>query len=184
MAEAFAARWGYPPLMPTVDHKNNDLVFQVAVIGGSTDTFLAGLPLTAGEMLAQDVQGWHPRFKFEGFPLHPWAGDSQAGDRLESLVPYLDALVLNEAYQAGTHYSSEATERLSRVLRPGKIGIPAAVFGGPALAQEWTTLSGIGPIIVVEPSKEEAMAVLKALAKVLLRSRMRSTPPPPPAPGD
>jgi hypothetical protein len=130
------------------------------------------------------VQGWRPHFEFKAFGRDPWEGDGAEGTKLEEYVPYLDALVVNDANTAGAHYSSAATERLSRVLRPGKISVPTAVFGGPALAQEWETLAGVKPLIVVEPDPAQAMGVVKALAKALLRSRMRSTPPPPGVTGD
>jgi hypothetical protein len=65
-------------------------------------------------------------------------------------------------------------------MHPGKIAVPTAIFGGPALAQEWKSLSGIAPVFVGDPTPDHAMPAVRALAKVLLRSGMRSTPPPPP----
>ena len=165
--------------MPTVDHERQNLVFRVLVIGGASDLFMGALPLKNGELQGQDVQGWHPSFVFEAFPLDPWAGDGAPGARLEQLIPYADALVLTDAYAAGSHYSSSATERLSRTLGPARAKLAAVIFGGPALAEEWRTLSGADPIIAVEPEPQRAKEAMKALARHLLRSRMKSTPPPP-----
>jgi hypothetical protein len=86
---------------------------------------------------------------------------------------------LTDALSEGTHYSSTAVERLSRLLTPVKISVPAAIFGGPALAQEWETLSGFAPVVTANPESDNALPTVKALAKVLLRSQMKSTPPPP-----
>ena len=166
--------------MPTVDHERHDVVHRVAVVGGASDLFVQGLELNGDELVLGDIQGWRPRFVFTVFPLDPWAADGAAGAELERLAPYLDALVLTDGLSEGTHYSSSAVEQLSRVLMPVKIGLPAAIFGGPALAQEWQTLSGRDPVVTAEPSRENALSVVKVLAKVLLRSRMKSTPPPPP----
>lgn len=166
--------------MPTVDHERHDVVHRVVVVGGASDLFVKGLQLDDDELILGDIQGWRPRFVFAAFPLDPWA-DENAGAELERLVPYVDALVLTDGLREGTHYSSSAVEQLSRVLMPTKIAVPAAIFGGPALAQEWQTLSGKDPVMTAEPTPENALLVVKALAKVLLRSRMKSTPPPPPA---
>jgi hypothetical protein len=165
--------------MPTVDRSHHDLRIEVVVFGGASALFIEQLALTEGELRLGEVHGWHPRFAFEPFPVDPWSGGAAAGARLEVLVPYIDALVLTDALQEGRHYSSTAVERLSRVMKPVKIGVPTAVFGGPALAQEWETLSGHQAVMVVEPTAENAMVVVKGLARVLLRSRMKSTPPPP-----
>jgi hypothetical protein len=167
--------------MPTVDHEHHDLVLRIIVIGGSSELFANSLPLVDGELSLGEFQGWHPKLIFSVFPLDPWAGDGASATELERLVPYVDAVVLTDALAEGTHYSSSAVEHLSRTLAPVKIGIPSAIFGGPALTQEWETLSGRRPIIVTEPTEENAMAVVKALAKILLRSKMKSTPPPPAA---
>ena len=167
--------------MPTVDSEHHDLMFRTAVVGAEADVFVSALPLEDGELHPGEVQGWRPRFTFQSFPHDPWAGDAAAGQELERLVPYLDALVLTDAVTQGTHYSSTAVERLSRTLPPSKRRVPTAIFGGPALAQEWETLSGQRPVLVVDPKSDQALAVVKALARVLLRSKMKSTPPPPPA---
>ena len=165
--------------MPTVDHDTHDLRIEIIVVGGASEQFVHALSLADGELRLHEAQGWKPRFVFETFPVDPWAGDGERGTTLQKLVPYLDAVVLTDALSEGTHYSSTAVERLSRVLKPVKIGIPAAVFGGPALAEEWTTLSGFSPVWVGEPTAENAMVAVKALARVLLRAQMKSTPPPP-----
>jgi hypothetical protein len=99
---------------------------------------------------------------------------------LEKLVPYLDGLILTDAYSEGNHYSSSALEKLRQVLTPGKIRIPAAIFGGQALAEEWASLSGVAPVYSAEPTPNETLPTVKALLKSLLRSQMRSHPPPPP----
>lgn len=164
--------------MPTVDHERNDLVLRIMVVGGASDLFTESLGLQQGEMPLAEIQGWRPRLQFTTFPLDPWS-DNAVASELERLIPYVDGLVLTDALAEGTHYSSSAVEHLSRVLSPLKIGIPTGIFGGPALTQEWETLSGHPPVAVVEPVPEQALTVVKGLAKVLLRSHMKSTPPPP-----
>lgn len=165
--------------MPTVDHDTHDLRMEIIVVGGASELFVSALALTDGELRLHETQGWKPRFVFEAFPVDPWSGGGERGAALQKLVPYLDALVLTDALLEGTHYSSTAVERLSRALKPVKIGIPTAIFGGPALAEEWTTLSGFAPIWVGDPTADNAMTAVKGLAKVLLRAQMKSTPPPP-----
>lgn len=166
--------------MPTIERERRELVFRVVVMGGASSAFVDALPLKDGELCTAEVQGWHPRFTFEVFPLDPWANNSESGSALERFVPYMDAVVLTDApQQGGAHYSSTALERLSRALGPRRGQLPSAVFGGPALAQEWQTLSGTPAVAVVEPTQENAMPAVKALAKLLLRSKMKSTPPPP-----
>ena len=96
-------------------------------------------------------------------------------------MPALDALVLTDDFSAGSHYSSSGVERLSKVLAPLKLRVPSAVFGGPALAEEWQSLSGAPVLQVTDPRSDDAMSIVKALVKALLRSNLRSTPPPPPA---
>jgi hypothetical protein len=88
-------------------------------------------------------------------------------------------VVLTDAFSEGLHYSSTALERLVRVLSPGKLRLPAAVFGGPALTEEWRSLSGAEPVFSSEPQSEKALPLVKALAKALLKSQMKSQPPPP-----
>jgi hypothetical protein len=165
--------------MPTVDGEHREILFQVAVIGGVSQRFTEQLDLRNSELQLGEVQGYRPRFAFAIFQADPWEGDSTKGRDLERLVPYLDGLVLNDALSEGTHYSSTALERLSRALSPGKLNVPTAIFGGPALAQEWQSLSGTAPVIAVEPAEEQAMLCVRALTKALLRSKMKSQPPPP-----
>src|SRR5690606_29956929 len=143
-----------------------------------SERFTEQLGLRNSELQLGEVQNYRPRFAFASFSSDPWA-DGNKGQDLERLVPYLDALVLNDAFSEGSHYSSTALERLSRALSPGKLNLPCAVFGGPALAQEWQSLSGVPPVIAVEPGPDQAMLCVRALAKALLRSKMKSQPPPP-----
>jgi hypothetical protein len=165
--------------MPTVDGERHEIRFLILVLGGVGQKFVENLNLKDGELELGEVQSFRPRFKFELFPDDPWSGDGASGKALEELVPYLDALILTDALEAGMHYSSTALERLASRLSPGKIRIHTAVFGGPALAQEWTSLTGVPLVHHSEPTEDQALPTLKALAKVLLRSNMRSTPPPP-----
>lgn len=165
--------------MPTIQQERRELVFRVVVMGGASKAFVDALPMQDGELHTGEVQGWHPRFTFEVFPLDPWKGDGQSGHALERFVPYLDAVVLTDALEGGAHYSSTAVERLSRALGPRRDQIASVIFGGPALAQEWQTLSGAEAAAVFEPVTDNAMPAVKALAKLLLRSKMKSMPPPP-----
>jgi hypothetical protein len=165
--------------MPTVDQDHHDLAFRVLVMGGASEVFVNALSLEDGELKLHEVHNWKPRFSFDTFPLDPWAGDGAQGKRLEQLVSYIDALVLTDALAEGAHYSSKAVEHLSRALGPTKIHVPTAVFGGPALVQEWHTLTGSEPVAAVAPQPDQALSAVKALVKHLLRGRIRSTPPPP-----
>jgi hypothetical protein len=165
--------------MPTVDGEHHEILFQVAVMGGTSETFAGSLDLNNSVLELGEVQSYRPRFAFAVFPADPWAGEGKSGKDLERLVPYLDAVVLTDAFSEGTHYSSNALEQLVRVLSPGKVKVPTAVFGGPALADEWRSLSGAEPVFVTEPGAEQALPLVKALAKALLRSKMKSQPPPP-----
>ncbi len=165
--------------MPTVDGEHHEILFQLAVIGGVSERFTDALDLRNSELQLGEVQGYRPRFAFAIFPADPWEGDGVKGRDLERLVPYLDGLVLNDALSEGTHYSSTALERLSRALSPGKLNVPVAVFGGPALAQEWQSLSGTAPVIATDPTPGQALLCVRALTKALLRSKMKSQPPPP-----
>jgi hypothetical protein len=167
--------------MPTVDQDHHDLVYRVLVMGGASEMFVSGLPLEDGELRLAEVQAWKPRFSFDTFPLDPWAGDGAQGKKLEQMAHYADALVLTDALAEGTHYSSSAVERLSRALGPTKIHIPTAIFGGPALVQEWQSLTGSAPVAAVAPQSDQALSAVKALVKHVLRGRIRSTPPPPAA---
>ena len=165
--------------MPTVDGEHHEILFQVAVLGGTSEAFADHLDLNNRVLELGEVQSYRPRFAFAAFPADPWAGDGKSGMDLEKLVPYLDAVVLTDAFSEGTHYSSTALEHLVRVLSPGKVRLPTAVFGGPALTEEWRSLSGVAPVYSTEPMAEQALPLVKALAKALLRSKMKSQPPPP-----
>src|SRR5450432_1839547 len=169
--------------MATIDTDHQDLVYRTLVMGAGSQLFVDSLPLENGALSPGEVQGWRPRFTFETFPVDPWAADGHAGLALERIVPYADALVLTDAPHQGMHYSSSAVERLSRTLGPVALRLPAVIFGSASLAQEWESLSGKKAIAIVEPSAAHAMTVFKALAKALFRSKMRSTPPPPPVSG-
>ncbi len=166
--------------MATVDAEHHELELRIMVVGGASEVLLEALPLEGGTMRLGELQGWRPTLSFRAFPVDPWSGDGARGKALEAFAPYVDALILTDALAEGQHYSSTALERLSRVLGPAKAGVPAAIFGLHAMEEEWTTLAGVEPVIVVEPSRENAMPVVKALAGALLRSRIRSIPPPPP----
>lgn len=105
--------------------------------------------------------------------------DGADGTRFEALVPHVDAIVFTDDFADGFHYSSTAVERISKTLAPLKLRIPSAIFGGPALAEDWSSLSGAPVLAQVDPKSEDATSILKALVKALLRSNIRSTPPPP-----
>ncbi|MES1186569.1 MAG: hypothetical protein ABUL60_22340 [Myxococcales bacterium] len=166
--------------MAAVDPEQHEVVFRIAVIGGVGERFVEALKLTNGELELGAVAGYRSRFVFQLFAADPWSSDAE-GRALEELVPALDALVLTDDFAAGNHFSSTAVERLSKVLSPLKLRIPSAVFGGPALAEEWQSLSGVPLVAHVEPTAEQAQTVVKSLVKALLRSNIRSTPPPPAA---
>jgi hypothetical protein len=166
--------------MPTVDAQHRELEFRIMVVGGASEFFVESLPLEDGHMDLGQIQGWRPRLSFRTYPNDPWAGDGSAGAGLEQYAPHVDGLVLTDTLASGQHYSSTAVERLARTLRPAKIGIPSAIFGLRALEEEWTTLSGVRPVYVGEPTAEHALPAVKAMCAALLRSKMRSTPPPPP----
>ena len=167
--------------MAAVDPEQHELVFHVAVIGSVGERLGALLKLNDGQLELGQLQGYKSRFVFRMFPDDPWAADGAAGQALEQLVPSLDALVLTDDFSTGNHYSSSGVERLAKVLSPLKLRLPSAVFGGPALAQEWQSLSGVPVLVQTEPRSDDAMPIVKSLAKVLLRSSLRSTPPPPSA---
>jgi hypothetical protein len=167
--------------MAAVDPEQHEVVFHVAVIGSVGQRFLDLLKLTSNELSLGVVAGYKTGLAFQTFPDDPWAGEGAAGAELEKLVPALDALVLTDDFTAGCHYSSTAVERLSKVLAPIKLRIPSAVFGGPALHEEWQSLSGAPVLQLSDPQGDDAMSIVKALTRALLRSNIRSTPPPPSA---
>ena len=164
--------------MAAVDPEQHEVVFRIAVIGGVGERFVDSLKLSNSELELGVVAGYRPRFVFTLFAVDPWAGDAAEGRALEELASSLDGLVLTDDFAAGSHFSSSAVERLSKVLSPLKLHIPSAVFGGPALAEEWQSLSGAPLVAHVDPAAEHAQTVVKALVKALLRSNIRSTPPP------
>jgi len=166
--------------MATLDTEQQQLVFHVAVIGGASQRFVELLHLVNGELELGEVKGYRPRLAFRVFADDPWAAAVNEGTQLEELVPSLDALVLTDAFEEGKHYSSSALERLVKLLSPTKLRIPTGVFGGPALAEEWQSLTGVPPAHVADPRGEDALSVVKGLARQLFRSSIRSTPPPPP----
>jgi hypothetical protein len=165
--------------MADVDSAQHEVVFRVAVIGGVGNRLLQLLKVRDGELSLGSVAGYKPRFLFEQFADDPWGGDGNDGARFEALVPSLDAIVFTDDFADGFHYSSSAVERISKILSPLKLRIPSAIFGGPALAEDWSSLSGAPVLAQVDPKSEDATSILKALVKALLRSNIRSTPPPP-----
>jgi hypothetical protein len=165
--------------MATLDSEQQKLVFHVAVIGGVSQRFVELLNLSNGELELGEVKGYRPKLAFRVFSDDPWAGDGKEGTALEEFAPSLDALVLTDAFEEGKHYSSSAVERLAKLLTPVKLRIPSGIFGGPALAEEWQSLTGLPPVHVADPRGDDALSVVKGLARVLLRSGIRSTPPPP-----
>ena len=166
--------------MPTLDSEHRELELRIVVLGGASEMLLDALALQEDRLVLGALQGWRPSIRFRAFPVDPWAGDGTAGRELEGFVPYIDALILTDALGEGQHYSSTALEQLRRVLGPGKVGVPTAVFGHGALEQEWATLAGLVPVAAMEPRAENALPLVKSLVGALLRSKMRSVPPPPP----
>jgi hypothetical protein len=144
----------------------------VLVIGGASDRFLQALPLTEGVLQLGEAAGWRPSLRLHQFDVDPFKDESEAS-RLKALLPDADALVLTDAPDAGRHYASSTMERLDRALHLGKPGLPTAVFGSQALADEWSTLSTQKPLYVGEPTAEHAMPVIKALVRAMLRPSMR-----------
>ncbi len=165
--------------MATLDSEQQKLVFHVAVIGGVGQRFVELLGLTNGELELGEVKGYRPRLAFRVFSDDPWAGDGAEGAALEEYAPSLDALVLTDAFEEGKHYSSSAVERLAKLLSPVKLRIPTGIFGGPALTEEWQSLTGVPAVHVADPRGDDALSVVKGLARALFRSSIRSTPPPP-----
>jgi hypothetical protein len=165
--------------MATLDSEQQKLVFHVAVIGGVSQRFVELLNLSNGELELGEVKGYRPKLAFRVFSDDPWAGDGKEGTALEEFMPSVDALVLTDAFEEGKHYSSSAVERLAKLLSPMKLRIPSGIFGGPALTQEWESLTGVAAVHVADPRGDDALSVVKGLARVLLRSSIRSTPPPP-----
>jgi len=166
--------------MPTLDSDHRAIELRVVVLGGASAALLEQLALRDGALELGALQGWRPTIAFRRFGVDPWSGDGREGADLEAYLPYVDALILTDGLGGGEHYSSTAVERLWRALGPTQRGIPTAVFGFHALAQEWQSLSGVAPVAVLDPIPANAKPVVKAVAAALLRSRLRSIPPPPP----
>jgi hypothetical protein len=157
--------------MPEVDEAASAIELHVVVMGAATEPFLSHLTRVdrSGEavrMTLGAVQGWTPTLCFHGFGHDPWDGDGSEGERLGTVVPRMDALVLTDGHGHG--YSSNAVERLARMLKPAKIGVPTAVFGSAVLAQEWASQANRAPVHQAEPEADQAMGVVKALARPLL----------------
>jgi len=164
-----------------MENKNDPprgLCLYVVVMGGAAEAFVRALDLGGDKMPLGIVHGFDASLRFETYPVDPWSGDAKAGAALEQAAHKLDALVLTDAYTAGTHYSSSAVERLCRALQPARVGVPTVVYGGPALAMEWQTLTGVAPAFVCDPTPENAVPAARAIAKAGLRALRRSEPPP------
>jgi hypothetical protein len=159
--------------MSQVDEAAHEIDMHVVVMGAGTEVFLASLVNVdrsdgAVRMKLGAVQGWTPTLHFHGFGHDPWADGGAEGERLESLVPTMDALVLTDGHGHG--YSSNAVEHLARSLKPAKIAVPAGVFGSAVLAQEWDSQANRPTVCQVEPEAGNAMAVVKALARPLFKA--------------
>lgn len=159
--------------MSEVNEGSHAIDLCVVVLGSASDLFLDSLTNVerqgdAVSMHLGSMQGWKPTLRFYGFGHDPWAGDGAEGERLSALVPKMDALVLTDGQGHG--YSDTAIERLARTLKPAKIGVPSAVFGSAVLAQEWATQANRAPVHQAEPEATHAMAVVKAIAKPMLKA--------------
>ena len=51
--------------------------------------------------------------------------------------------------------------RLAKVLSPMKLRSPAAIYGGPALVAEWSSLSGASVLQVTGPNSDDVMSIVK-----------------------
>lgn len=154
------------------------LRLRVVVMGGASEVFVGALSLVNGEMPLGVVHDFELSLAFETYGVDPWSGDGKAGGELERAAHQLDALVLTDALSAGTHYSSSAVERLCRALQPARVVVPTVIYGGPALAMEWQSLTGIAPVHVCDPTPDNALPAARAAAKAALRALKRSEPPP------
>ncbi|MEZ4222862.1 MAG: hypothetical protein R3B13_18110 [Polyangiaceae bacterium] len=161
--------------MPKLDEAQRDMEICVLVVGGASDAFRDSLPLDNGVLKLGDLGRWRPTVKLHTFGIEPFADEAEA-QRLTTLLPTADALVLTDSHEAGHHYSSRTLEGLDRALHLGKPAMPVAVFGGNALASEWGTLSAYKPVYVGDPSQEHAMPIIKALVRGMLRPTTRPPP--------
>lgn len=165
--------------MASDEQSQRELRLRVVVMGGASDAFLGALELTNGEMPLGLVHDFQASLVFESYPtVDPWAGDGAQGKALEQAAHRLDVLILTDALSEGAHYSSSAVERLCRLLHPARVVVPTVIFGGPALAMEWQSLTGVAPVMVCDPTPENAKAAARAAAKAGLRALRRSEPPP------
>ena len=164
--------------MTETDRGPRDLCLRVVVMGGASAVFVGALAQGADPLRLGTVHDFELSMRFETFGVDPWAGEGAAGAALERAAHRLDALVLTDALAAGTHYSSSAVERLCRALQPARVVVPTVIYGGPALAMEWQTLTGVTPVLICEPQPDNAMPAVKALAKAALRALRKSEPPP------
>lgn len=164
--------------MPRVDNEHYRVELLVIVMGGASDYLLGSLSLDDRALQLGEYKGWRPTISFRAFPVDPWAGDGASAEDLLASLPHADGLILTDSLQGGRHYSSIALERLRQALTPLRVSTPTAIFGYEGLAQEWSSLAA-KPVAVMEPTKENASRIVKALAAVLLRSRVHTVPPPP-----
>ncbi|MCC6897876.1 MAG: hypothetical protein IT377_02815 [Polyangiaceae bacterium] len=164
--------------MTETDPGARDLCLRVVVMGGASEAFLAALKLQGDRLPLGRVHDFELSLRFEAFGVDPWAGEGAGGAALERAAHQLDALVLTDALSPGTHYSSSAVERLCRALQPARVVLPTVIYGGPALAMEWQSLTGVVPVMVCDPLPENALSAAKALAKAALRALRKSEPPP------
>ncbi len=163
--------------MPKRDEGNHDLEYAIVVVGGASDTFTAALALKEGALVLGEVKGWTTRVRFHTFGVDPWASEDDAAS-LMKLLAEVDGVVLTDAPDQGRHYVSSALERLERALHLTRPQLPTVVFGGPALADEWASLTGVRPLFVADAAPDNALPAVKALARQVFRP---STRPPPPA---
>ncbi|MFW6086502.1 MAG: hypothetical protein ACODAG_04800 [Myxococcota bacterium] len=159
--------------MSDVDEGTHAIDLHVVVMGSATETLLSNLAHAEREggdvrMRLGTVQGWTPTLHFHAFGHDPWSGDGADGERLAEVVPKMDALILTDGHGHG--YSSNAVEHLTRLLKPAKIGVPAAVFGSAVLAQEWASQANRPPVHQAESDPDRAMEVVKAIAKPMLKA--------------
>lgn len=164
--------------MTAQDTGTKELRLRVVVMGGASKAFIEALHLTDDVMPLGIVHDFDASLVFETYPVDPWASGDDAGARLEQAAHKLDALILTDALEEGTHYSSAALERLFRALHPARVGVPAVIWGGPALIMEWQSLTGVSPVFTCDPTPDNVLPAARAAAKGALRALRRSEPPP------
>lgn len=158
--------------MAKLDEGKHDVELCLLVIGGASDVFEQSLPLSDGVLKLKELASWRPSLRVHCFGRDPFS-DTEEAKRLSALFAEVDALVLTDAPEKGRHYASSVIEQVERAIHLGKPGIPTAVFGGQALADEWMTLSSNKPLYVGEPIADNAMQVVKALLRATLRTTVR-----------